>query len=69
MTYTTIQGDTWDIIALKTLGSENAANLIMHENPTHIGTLIFDSDVNLNIPEAATETLDDSSLPPWKRSR
>ena len=46
----TKQGDTWDIIALRELGSE----LLMHEL------------INVNIPELDYQAYADTNLPPWR---
>lgn len=64
-TYTTVQGDTWDMIALRQLGSERYTSLLMEANTNHIGTVIFSAGIKLAIPEIATPLPE--SLPPWKR--
>lgn len=65
-TYTTRSGDTWDVIALRTLGSELHMDLLVEANPEHRFTMIFDSGEVLNVP-AAPEPARPASLPPWKR--
>lgn len=63
--YSTIQGDTWDIIALRQTGSEKNMNLLIEANPRHNSTVIFSAGVQLTIPDIpATAT---TTLPPWKR--
>lgn len=64
-TYKTISGDTWDLIAFKTLGNEMHTALIMENNIKHRNVVIFPAGVVLEIPEI--ETPADSGLPPWKR--
>lgn len=63
--YTTMQGDTWDILALDAYNDEAKAHVLIHANPQHAGVLIFEAGVQLRIPvieESAAVT-----LPPWKR--
>jgi len=67
-TYRTVQGDTWDIIALKVypnLGAEKLMHVLLRENPEHQETIIFGANVELRIPAADIPVV--SSLPPWKR--
>lgn len=63
--YTTMQGDTFDIIALDAYNDELKAHLIIQANPQYANIIIFSEGVKLRIPiiekEAAT------TLPPWKR--
>ena len=42
-TYTTIQGETWDNIALKVYGSEKYTSLLMENNYPHLDILVFPS--------------------------
>jgi phage tail protein X len=65
MTYTTIQGDTWDIIAYKLFGVESRMLLLMQTNPDHISTVIFSAGVALTIPEIPDAV--SAELPPWKQ--
>jgi len=64
-TYTTVQGDTWDGIAFRLLGSEKFMPQLMRVNPSHISTVIFSAGVALQIPIIAPAMSE--SLPPWKR--
>lgn len=48
--YTTIQGDTWDLIAYRLWGSEYLLPLLLEANPKHRYTIIFTGDVVLNVP-------------------
>ena len=57
--YTTISGDTWDMIAKKVYGSEYHADILMEANREHIGTFSFNAGVVL-------KTVRDGLLPPWK---
>lgn len=64
-TYTTVQGDTWDAIAKKTLGDEYRMVELIEANAKRCETVIFSGGIAITIPEVDTkDTLD---LPPWKR--
>ena len=65
-TYTTVLGDTWDMIAYKLYGKEKYAKNFVEANLKHVETVIFSAGVVLVIPDINTES-DISSLPPWKR--
>ena len=65
--YITTQGDTWDLIAKKALGSEYYMTNLIDANPDHRETVIFPANALLVIPDVVTSQA--SSLPPWKRSR
>ncbi len=64
-TYMTIQGDTWDIIALKTMGNEAEMGKLITANIEHADTMLFSAGVKLVIPDVEIPT--DELLPPWKR--
>lgn len=64
-TYTTIAGDTWDMIALRALGSEQHVPALMDANPAHVWTLRFGAGVVLALPSIASAA--PASLPPWRR--
>lgn len=66
MTYTTVLGDTWDMIAFKVYGKEKYAKELVEANLKYIETVIFSAGTVLVIPDIK-ETVDYSSLPPWKR--
>lgn len=63
--YKTIQGDTFDIIALKFYEDEFKSIEIIKANPDYSAVLKFDEGVILKIPKLEDETSND--LPPWKR--
>lgn len=63
--YETLDGDTWDSIALDFYDNEYYASKIMEANPDYIKTLIFGAGIKLKIP-ILDETAP-STLPPWKR--
>ncbi len=67
MTYVTQQGDMFDLIAYKTLGSEKYMTDVMKENPAYLLTEKFPAGVTLQIPDVETTETGDE-LPPWKRA-
>ena len=66
-TYTTRSGDTWDVIALRALGSELYLDVMIQANPTHRFTCAFAAGVVLDVP-AAPDPARPASLPPWRRA-
>ena len=64
MAYTTISGDTWDVIAKKVYDNELKADVLMAANPEHIETFIFSAGVELKTPALTEER--SGTLPPWK---
>ena len=62
--YTTIQGETWDQIALKVYGEEKYADWLMQNNYPLLDTLIFSSGTEINVPELPE--IADNDLPIWK---
>lgn len=71
MSYTTIQGDTWDQIALKVYGSDVATRDIMAENgardPQLLAVWRFPYGEPLATPERTPDTSTLAQLPPWRR--
>lgn len=66
-TYTTKQGDTWDLIAYRLypdVGGEMCLDRLMEANWDYIDVAIFPAGVKLNVPEI--EISGTSDLPPWK---
>lgn len=66
-TYVTQQGDQWDYIAWKVLGSSDFVEPLINANRNHIDTFIFKAGVELAIPDIEEQTKT-TSLPPWRRS-
>lgn len=64
-TCTTIQGDTWDMIAHKKLGSTNYTDQLISANLEHREIFLFPAGVTLRLPEITKTPTGD--LPPWKR--
>ena len=65
--YVTVEGDTFDMLALVFYGQEKLASVIIQANPDYCDTLIFEAGIPLVIPDAAEVTLPES-LPPWRRN-
>lgn len=65
-TYTTMQGDLWDAIAFREMGSASLTSALMRANLQYVDTYIFPAGVELTIPDA--EEPDAGSLPPWKEA-
>ncbi|MGN7760453.1 tail protein X [Paenibacillus sp. 22594] len=65
MTYTTIQGDTWDGIAFNLYGDAHLMTLLINANKQHAATVVFSGNVTLNVLEKPAEASD--TLPPWRR--
>ena len=63
--YTTVQGDTWDMIAHKKLGSTAYTDQLISANMEHVERFLFPAGITLRLPEI-TET-QRGNLPPWKR--
>lgn len=64
MTYTTIQGQTWDQIAKEVYGSEQQAGALMAANPRQLDTFIFSAGEKLNVPKVEEAAV---NLPPWRK--
>lgn len=64
-TYTTVSGDTWDIVAYKAYGNEMYMDTLIKANIEYKDTYIFPAWVVLTLPEI--ELTVSESLPPWKQ--
>ena len=69
MYYTTVSGDTWDMIAFKVYGDEMRATELLKapENITLIDTEIFSAGVTVWCPEINTTVNAADELPEWRR--
>ena len=65
MTYQTVLGDTWDIIAKKVYGKEVYADRLMEANPDLLEEFIFSAGVTVEYPELEEETLPEA-YPEWR---
>lgn len=63
--YTTIQGDMWDAIAARVMGSVSYTGELMWANRRYLGLYLFPSGVVLTVPEVPARRA--SELPPWKQ--
>lgn len=63
-TYSTIQGDEWDLICYKIYGTEWALDTLMHANPHLINISQFSAGTIINLPEIDTIVIN-KDLPPW----
>lgn len=64
-TYTTVSGDTWDIVAYKVYDNEMYMDTLIKANIEYKDTYIFPAGVVLTLPEI--ELTVSESLPPWKQ--
>ena len=63
--YTTVQGDMWDMIAYKEMGSTDYTDDLMNANSSLLGYFSFPAGIELTIPDVPESGA--STLPPWKR--
>lgn len=66
-TYTTIQGDTWDLIAKKVYGDEKKLDVLMEYNFPVLDYTVFPEGIRLKIPELQTEETE--HIPEWRKQR
>lgn len=66
LTYTTLQGDTFDMLALDFYNSSSKTSLIIDANPDHVGTIVFAAGVELKIPIILNTDTKSAALPPWR---
>ncbi len=66
-TYKTIQGDMWDGIAYRELGSAAYAGELIRLNQRYREIYIFPAGVELVLPEIERTARPGENLPPWKR--
>jgi len=62
----TVEGESFDSLALTYYGDEQLASKIIQANPDHCDTLIFEAGIELNIPDNS-EVAPLETLPPWRR--
>ena len=67
-TYTTQQGDTWDVIAKRVYDDERKAQVLMEcrENIRLLDIEVFSAGVEVFIPEVQVQS-ETSDLPDWRR--
>ena len=64
--YLTAEGDTFDILALKSYNDENLSSYIIQANLDYADTLVFEQGITLFIPVLDMTEVPES-LPPWRR--
>ena len=64
-TYTTKQGDMWDSIAYRQMGSCEYTNELMRANRQLLDYYTFPAGIVLTIPDVSAEA--SSTAPPWKQ--
>ena len=64
----TVEGDTFDRLALEFYDDEKQASLIIGQNLDHCDVLIFEAGVELRIPVVEDVELPET-LPPWRRGQ
>lgn len=65
-TYTTLQGDMWDLISYKIYGDERHQGILMDSNPEHLDIFVFEEGTVLNVPDLK-DIADSESLPNWRK--
>lgn len=65
-TYTTVQGDMWDMIAYKALGSTALTDELMMANRRYLDFYTFPAGIVLTVPEIELEPASEG-MPPWKK--
>lgn len=65
-TYLTVEGDSFDLIALMQYDNEKLASYIMTANPDYSDVLIFEAGVELQLPVFGSVATP-GTLPPWRR--
>lgn len=63
-TYTTIQGDTWDMISFKLFGEEKYMRYLIEANWEYADVLVFSSGTVLAVPDLPDEP--DEDTPFWR---
>ena len=65
-TYTTKEGDTFDLLALRYSDEEKLAHHIIAQNPDHADVIVFESGIKLMIPVIDEPELTETNAP-WRR--
>lgn len=64
-TYTTTQGDMWDLIAKRLYNDEASLNVLLEANQRYADMVVFPAGVELDAPEYTAPVT--SMLQPWRR--
>ena len=65
-TYTTIQGDTWDLISYKLFGSEKYMKNLIEANWPLLEVLVFSSGTVITVPDLPEHN--DEDAPFWMQT-
>lgn len=66
-TYTTVLGDTWDIIAKKVYNDEKYVDVLMRNNLSKLDICIFSAGVELSAPALSlVESEGKDTYPDWR---
>jgi len=65
LTYTALQGDTWDAIAIDFYGDPNQSYILINANPAYSSYITLPGGVELKVP-IIPDNVAPSNLPPWK---
>lgn len=72
--HTTTDGDRWDLLAYRYYGDASKQSVLLDANraqfldPLRVPPLILPSGLSLIVPVLDDDAVDESQLPPWKRS-
>lgn len=64
-TYTTTQGDMWDLIAKRLYNDEASLNVLLEANQQYADIVVFQAGIMLEVPAYIAPVT--SMLPPWRR--
>lgn len=64
MSYTTVQGDTWDKIAYNVYGNTKYMGNLLEANHAVLDTFVFDAGVTIETPTIDTSTASDTPI--WR---
>lgn len=64
-TYTTTQGDMWDLIAKRLYNDEASLNVLLEANQQYADIVVFPAGIVLEVPEYTAPVT--SMLPQWRR--
>lgn len=68
MTYTTVSGDTFDLIAHRLYGNCRRVKTLMQANSQYLDILVFPAGLVLTVPELEDSSADHAGVPPWRKS-
>lgn len=63
--YTTVQGDTWDLMAYKLYGDEGQMKLLYEANWEYADILVFPAGIEIAVPDLPEEV--DEESPFWRQ--